>query len=96
MRHENNANSPYIGMYTNLASWLNQPHLAKKMSFRQYSIERGMKYEVYKQYKNNYKQYIKDGYSKGASWRYAEEFEKIYPEIAKEYYDMRFEDLNMF
>ena len=33
MRHENYKNSPYAGMYINLARWCNQPSLFKKMSF---------------------------------------------------------------
>ena len=30
---------------------------------------------------------------KGASWRYMDNFEKEHPSIAKEYFDIRYEDL---
>lgn len=93
MRFKEYENSPYRGIYINLASWGNQPSLLKKMSFRQFSIERGMKEQVYKQYKNNYCGYIEDGYKKGSCWLYMEEFEKQCPDIAHTYYDMRYFDL---
>lgn len=96
MRHADYINSPYSGLYSNLAAWCNQPQIFKKMSFREFCIERGMKYEVYKQYKGNYSQYLKDGYKKGATWRYMEEFEQKHPMIASEYFNMKFEELNQF
>jgi hypothetical protein len=93
MRYKEYENSPYRGMYINLASWGNQPHILKKMSFKQYSIERGMSEKVYKQYKNNYYGYLSDGYKKGACWRYMEEFENKYPNISNTYFDVHYYNL---
>ena len=36
MRHENYKNSPYRGMYVNIARWCNQPSIFKKMSFLEF------------------------------------------------------------
>jgi len=36
MRHKNYLNSPYKGMYINLARWCNQPSFFKKLSFREF------------------------------------------------------------
>ncbi len=41
MRHENYNNSPYKGMYINLARWCNQPNFYKKKSFREFCIANG-------------------------------------------------------
>jgi hypothetical protein len=92
MRFKEYENSPYRGMYINLASWGNQPSLLKKMSFKQFSIERGMKEKVYKQYKNNYDGYLLDGYKKGSCWKYMEEFEKQLPVIAFMYFYLYYKD----
>lgn len=75
MRHENYKESPYRGMYINLARWCNQPSFYKKKSFRDFCITNGEKSSCYK--------YMKD-------------FEKEYQDIATNYYDMRYEDLNIY
>ena len=59
----------------------------KKMTFRQFAVARGMSNELYKIYKDNSEKYVADGHKKGSSWRYMEEFEEKYPEIAKKYFD---------
>jgi len=40
MRYKEYENSPFRGMYINIAGWCNQPHLLKKMSFREYSLKK--------------------------------------------------------
>ena len=81
MRHENYNNSPYRGIYITLARWCNQPSFFKKQSLNQYV-------------------YIADGKGKEdkmyASKRYLEDLKKDCPEIAKDYFDLRFEDLNQY
>lgn len=72
MRYKEYENSPFRGMYVNIAGWCNQPHLLTKMSFREYSLKKN---------------------PEGASQRYMENFERQYPAIAKEYFDMKWEDL---
>jgi hypothetical protein len=78
MRHMNYENSPYKGMYINIGRWANQPSLYKKMSIREF-VE-----------KDN------AGRGKGnwlASMKYLLDFEKESPDVAKEYFDMKFDDL---
>lgn len=81
MRHENYKKSPYAGMYITLARWCNQPSFFKKESLREYV-------------------YITDGIGREdkdyAAKRYIEAFAKEYPEIAKQYYDIKFEELNIY
>jgi hypothetical protein len=92
MRHSDYLKSPYKGIYSSIAAWCNQPQFLKKMSFREFCIGKGIKWEVYKKYKHNPQQYLNDGYKKGGAWKYMEDFEKKYPEIAEKYFDMKFED----
>ena len=75
MRHENYLNSPYRGMFVQLARWCNQPQFLKKLSFREF-IEQCQKYHK----------------SEGmcAPMRAMTEFESKFPEIAKEYFDIKY------
>ena len=86
MRYEKYKESPFYGIYVSLASWANQPNFFKKMSFKEFCIKRGISQKVYNKYKNNPSKYIEDGYGKGASWLYLEEFEKKFKDIADEYF----------
>ena len=76
MRYEKYEESPYRGMYVVLASWCNQPSLFKKKSIREYCTACQIKVK-----------------SKICSEkRYIQEFENKHQEIAKEYFDIKFED----
>lgn len=81
MRHKNYEKSPYRGMYITLARWCNQPTFFKKESLREYV-------------------YITDGIGREdknyAAKRYIEQFQNDCPDIAKEYYDLKFEELNQY
>ena len=88
MRHENAYKSPYHGIYTNIASWANQPSFFKKMSFATYSMARGMSNENYKKYKVDFDKYLNEVGKKGSSWRYYEEFKNKYPEIANKWFNI--------
>jgi hypothetical protein len=92
MRYEKYENSPYRGMYVNLAAWGNQPNFFKKMSFKEFCIGRGMKEQVYHLYKHNFEQYLQDGYNKGAAWVYMDNFEREHESVARQYYDIRYSD----
>lgn len=78
MRYSEYKNSELKGMYITLSRWCNQPNLFKKKSFREY-CELSQS-----QYKDQSKTY--------ASMRYLKDFEDKYPEIAKKYFDMKYED----
>ena len=79
MRFEKYKDSPYYGVYVNIASWANPPHLFTKKSFREWCIADDKR---------------KGGNS--ATIRYLEQFEKENPEIAKEYFDLKFDELNIY
>lgn len=72
MRYKDYEKSPHRGIYISLARWCNQPSLAKRMSFREFSA--------------------KANGPAGAAARYAEAFERQHPEIAAEYFDMKWSD----
>ncbi len=102
MRFEEYNNSRFKSMYTQLARWCNQPGFFKKMSFRQYCV-RNEEYHQGIQHltpkgKYNMKLKIprgmrlKDSYC--SCYQTMLDFEAEFPEIAKKYFDLRFEDLN--
>ena len=101
MRFEKYKDSRFKNMYIQLARWCNQPSFYKKMSFRQYCV-RNEEYHQGIQYDNekgvyNTKLKFPDGFNPRPNYcscyRTMLEFEKEFPEIAKTYFDMRFENL---
>lgn len=73
--------SPYSGMYIALARWGNQPSIYKKMSFRRFCEE-------------NQKLHKTEG-TMCSSYKAMYEFEKKHPEIAKRYFDIKYEDYTL-
>lgn len=85
MRYEAYKSSPFKSIYIQLARWCNQPQFYKKMSFRQYCVA-NQEYEL-RTHTN----------SLGSSAYFSMiEFEKNYPEIAKRYFDLRFEEERIY
>lgn len=82
MRFEAYKESRFRGMYIELARWCNQPQFFKKKSFREFC-------EVNQAYKKNQDNYC-------ASYRAMIEFEKEFPQIAEKYFDLKFEEENMY
>ena len=77
--------SKYRDLYVALARWCNQPCIVKKMSFRQFCIAN-----------QKLKKPNKDGViTKCSTLRCMEDFESEHPEIAKKYFDVRMEDINI-
>lgn len=82
MRYQNKNDTPwrkskYVGMYVTLARWCNQPSIFKKMSFRQFCEANQLRHKT-----------------KGtlcSAMKAMVDFESEYPEIAKKYFDIRFE-----
>ena len=72
--------SDYKGMYVCLARWGNQPSIFKKMSFRQFC-------------EANQATYKSEGLC--APMQALTNFENQHPEIAKQYFDLRFDDYDL-
>lgn len=77
-RYESYKDSPFRGMYIQLARWCNQPSIFKKKSFRQFC-------EFNQDYHKNPKTLC-------TAYRVMLDFEKAHPNIAKKYFDLRFDD----
>lgn len=75
MRFQNYKLSKYCGVYTQLARWCNQPQFFKKKSFRQFC-------EANRKYSQS---------DKCAAYQAMIDFEKDRPDIAKKYFDMRYD-----
>lgn len=77
MRYEYYKKSQFRGMYTQLARWCNQPNIFKKMSFREFC-------------EGNQRYHKSD--TKCAAFRAMNTFEVDYPEIARDFFDIKYED----
>ena len=82
MRHNNYLQSKYKNVYIQLARWCNQPRFFKKMSFRQFC-----------QANQDYK---KDQNTDCAAYSALKMFEHDFPEIAKKYFDLKYEEMNSY
>lgn len=89
MRYENVYKSSFNGLYSVIASWCNQPSIFMSFSFRMFAMCKGMTSKGYSKYKRNVDLYLKDGGKKLSTWRYMEEAEAQFPEIAKRYFDFK-------
>lgn len=104
MRFEEYNNSRFKSMYTQLARWCNQPSFFKKMSFRQYCV-RNEEYhqgiqDLVPKGKYNKKLKIPKGHPQKekfcSCYQTMLDFETEFPEIAKKYFNLRFEELNPY
>ena len=82
MRFESYKTSPYKDMYVQLARWCNQPQFFKKMSFREFCIAN----QSYKTNKN----------TNCSAYQALIDFEIAFPEIASEFFDLKFEEENIY
>lgn len=76
MRYSEYTNSEFKGMYINLARWCNQPSFFKKKSFREFCLANQ----------------TKSSNKECATVRYMKEFEEKHPKIAKEFFDLKYEN----
>ena len=86
MRYQNKNDSPwkeseYRGLYVALARWGNQPSMFKKKSFRQYCEAN--------------QELVKTKNSICSTMRALVDFENKHPEIARKYFDMRYDDFSL-
>jgi len=76
MRHKNYLNSPYKGLYISLARWMNQHNMFKNKTFREFvNVSQS--------------QIKREGFI-GADLRALRQFENDCPEIAKKWFDKRY------
>lgn len=104
MRFEAYKSSRFKNIYTQLARWCNQPGFFKKMSFRQYCVRneeyhQGIQHETPKGVYNSklkYPQGFKPKENYCLCYQSMIEFEAEFPEIAKKYFDIRYEEINPY
>ena len=104
MRFEEYNNSRYKSLYTQLARWCNQPGFYKKMSFRQYCVRNEEYHQGIQDLtpKGQYNKKLKIPKGHLRKEKYCScyqtmlDFETEFPEIAKRYFDLRFEELNPY
>lgn len=73
--------SPWRGLYVAMARWCNQPSIFKKMSFRQFCLAN---------------QVLRKNQDKlCSSMKAMVEFEKAFPQIAKRYFDLRYDNYSL-
>lgn len=82
MRYERYKISRFKDMYIQLARWCNQPQFFKKKSFREFCIAN-------QNYKTNKA-------SNCSAYQAMMDFEAAYPEIAKKYFDLKFEEQSIY
>ncbi len=82
MRYENYKNSDLQILYTQLARWCNQPQFFKKKSFRQFCEAN--------------QAYHKNSETTCAAYQSMIDFERQYPETARKYFDLRFDQENEY
>lgn len=75
MRYEDYKKSKYARLYTHIARWCNQPHIFKKMSFREFCLA--------------HMAYVKSGFVP-AALRTLNEFEAEHPDVARRYVDLKY------
>ena len=80
MRYEAYEQSHFRDIYTQLARWCNQPDFFKKKSFREYCVAN----QEYAKTKDNF----------CAPYKALIDFEHKYPDIAKKYFDLRYDTTN--
>ena len=81
MRYEAYKNSHFKDMYIQLARWCNQPQFFKKKSFREFCT-------------------ANQDYSKSnkecSSYKTMKDFEDKYPDVAKQYFDLRYDSVSKY
>lgn len=87
MRYERVYKERYAGLYAAIAAWCNQPNIFTTFTFRVFCQCRGMSKKGYSQFKRDTEAYLKAGGNKQAIWRYMEEAEQLFPDIAAKYFD---------
>ena len=82
MRYESYKTSEYKNMYTQLARWCNQPQFLKKKSFREFCVAN--------------QSYHKNPDTNCASYNTLLDFEQKHPEVARKYFDLRYDEENEY
>jgi len=78
MRYEKYDDSEWRTLYVQIARWCNQPHIFKRMSFREFCLAN--------------QDYHKNKNTICSALLAMDNFEAIHPDIARKYFDLRFDD----
>jgi hypothetical protein len=73
---------PFKNIYTTIAGWCNQPMFYVSMTLKEFSVAKGMKANMWKEYVNKPDEYK---FKQGVSWRAADAFLNSFPEFNKYY-----------
>ena len=82
MRYQNYKKSEYRTLYITIARWCNQPKFFKKMSFREFCLAN--------------QKYHKNPNTLCSALKSLNYFESKFPDIAKKYFDLKFENLSLY
>jgi hypothetical protein len=82
MRYEKYKESPWRSLYVQIARWCNQPQFFKKKSFRQFCEAN--------------QDYHKNPETTCAAYQSMLNFEQQHPDIAKKYFDLRYDQENQY
>lgn len=82
MRYQSYKDSPWRTLYVQIARWCNQPQFFKKKSFRQFCQAN--------------QDYHKNKETTCSAYQSMIDFEAAFPDIAKEYFDLRFDEENQY
>jgi hypothetical protein len=103
MRFEKYKESEFKDMYTQLARWCNQPSFFKKTSFREFCIRNEEIHQglnlIYDRKTYRQELVFPEGFKRkehGICYRTMKNFEERFPEVAKEYFDLRYEDVKRY
>lgn len=103
MRFEKYKESEFKDMYTQLARWCNQPSFFKKTSFREFCIRNEEIHQglnlIYDRKSYRQELVFPEGFKRkehGICYRTMKNFEERFPEVAKEYFDLRYEDVKRY
>lgn len=88
MRYEKVYKSEYSSFYASVAAWCNQPSLFRSFPFRTFCQCWSIAKQDYKQFGRDMESYLASGGKKGKAWREMDLVEKLFPEIANQYYDL--------
>jgi len=88
MRYERVYQSEFSTIYAAVAAWCNQPSIFRSFSFCTFCKCWSIGKEDYKQFGTDTNAYLASGGKKGKAWREMERVERLFPDIANQYFNL--------